>query len=128
MIFNRTGIYSVYVRKDVSDPLATAVFVSSGFSIFAFLFFGLWALANRMWIIGVLLCAVSGFFIMNSSVSMELISVLVSLWFGLEANNLKAWSLEQKGYILVDVVIGADAISAERKFFEKYLSYKQVSA
>lgn len=50
-----------------------------------------------------------------------MISLLIHVFFGMEANNLKSQKLERTGYIVFDVVTGIDEIAAKQRFFDKYL-------
>ena len=43
--------------------------------------------------------------------------ILFAFWFALEANGLRRWTLERRGYVLVGVVEGRTLEEAERRFF-----------
>lgn len=120
-MFNKTKIYSVYVKRDAESPLESAVLVKQGFNFWAFFFMPFWALYNRMWILFAVLMAISVFFTMNDSELMGVISLLFNIWFGCEANNFRSSALERKGYLLFDVVVGIDEVAAQQRFFDKYL-------
>lgn len=129
-MFNRTKIYSVYVKQGTNNPLDSAIFIKQGFNFKAFLFTALWALYNRLWLLALVVGAVSAIFIMNSGAAFMISSILFSIWFGLEANNFKSHQLEKKGYILFDVATGTDRMAAQARFFDKYMlntprAYKQ---
>lgn len=124
-MFTRTKLYSVYVNKGAYNPLETAVFIKQGFNFWAFLFTSVWAIYNRLWLIFSLLTIIQIMLAVNDSIQFMLISLLVNIWFGFEANNFKSAKLEKKGYILFDVVTGIDELSASQRFFDRYLFNKQ---
>ncbi len=126
-MFNRTKIYSVFVKRDAKNPLETAVVIKNGFDIWAFLFVGVWALYNRLWLVSLIVLPLSALMFANDSPPVALISILFSVWFGFEANNFKALKLQKKGYILFDVVTGTDKLAAETRFYDKYLMKPAIS-
>lgn len=125
-MFARTKIYSVYIKKD-SNPLENAIFIKQGFNFWAFIFNIIWALFNRLWLVAIALFALNCVFVTIDSPAMALVSFLVNIWFGFEANNFKAAKLEKLGYINFDVVTGIDPLAAKQRFFDKYLFNKQSS-
>jgi hypothetical protein len=127
MLFNRTKIYSVLLKKDSANPLEEAIFVAEGFNIFAFLFNAFWALFNKLWLIFIALVIVQG--LVHSTQSNPILSqyilIFINIWFGFEANNFKISSLERKGYILYDTVTGVDETDAQRRFYDKYTLFSE---
>ena len=117
----RTRIYSVYVKKDSKNPLDTAVFVKQGFNFWAFLFTPFWALYSRLWLLFVILTVVSVLLEINQGPEFAALSLIMSIWFGYEANGFKAKKLENNGYIIFDVVTGIDKIAAQTRFYDKYI-------
>ncbi len=117
-------LYSVYVRKHAPNPLESALFVKQGFNFWAFLLTPVWSLYKRLWIVSAVLIAVSVLLAHSDSIAFNLISVVFSIWFGMEANNFLTMKLERKNYILFDVVGARDKYSAEQRFYDKYQSFK----
>ena len=48
-------------------------------------------------------------------------SLAIAVLFGFEANDLRSFSLERRGYRLVGVASGRDRTEAERSFFRAWL-------
>lgn len=98
-------------------------FVPDNFSFTAFLVPWAWFLWQRMWLVfGLYLVlmvvltvvlTLSGF---QPGVRMA-IGFAVSLLIGLEATNLKRWTLARRGYSDEGVVVAANLAEAERRYF-----------
>jgi hypothetical protein len=123
-------LYAVYERRVVektkgrvrSTPEDSYVLVKEGFCWPALFFGPLWAIANGMWVIFLLLIAVFA----AIAFTPELLgSDEVATWLccgallilGLFGNDLRQWSLQRAGYELVSIVSGSDLIDAERRLF-----------
>jgi Protein of unknown function (DUF2628) len=124
----RTKIYSVYVKKDSKNPLETAIFVRQGFNFWAFLLTPIWAIYNRLWLLFIILTAATVAFELGNAPEFNAVSLVMSVWFGFEANGFKASKLERKGYIIFDVVTGIDTVAAEARFYDKYLLMNKPAA
>lgn len=103
-----------------ADP-AALVFVKEGFSWPALIVPPLSLLWHRMWLVLLLwLVAVVGLSVvagLAGSDASSAVMLLFALWFALEANALRRWSLERRGYALRGVVEGRNREEAERRFF-----------
>jgi hypothetical protein len=124
-------VYSVYEPpSEVADIVERAdrlAFVKEGFSWPAFLVPILWLLYYRMWLEFVLLALIY--------VALQLVfgteaqgqalfawaSLAIAVLFAFEANDLRAASLERRGYRLAGVATGRDRTEAERAFFGSWL-------
>jgi hypothetical protein len=108
------------VGDAASDPMRT-VFIRDGFSWAAFLIAVPWMLYRRMWLVllGYVVIAIAAAFLL-SSVSDEVsavVMILLSFLFSLEANNLRRWTLERRGYRMVGVAEGRNMEEAEVRYF-----------
>ncbi|PVB61979.1 DUF2628 domain-containing protein [Labrenzia sp. 011] len=103
-----------------SDRLA---FVPDGFSFLAFLFPPVWLLVHRMWLILLGYLAVTLLIeVLAQTVgaaAMGLAALIVSILFALEAQALRRWSLERKGWRVVGLVEGDGKAEAELRFLHK---------
>jgi len=80
-----------------------------------------------MWLVFVLYVVVS--FVLEglvvvagaSDVVLAAISLLISLWVGLEAATLRRFTLRRRGWRDVGVISGEDREAAERRFFDAWL-------
>lgn len=99
------------------------LFVPDGFSVLAFVFSLIWMLFYRMWmvllgylaltlIIELLALALGG-------QATGIVALTISLLFGFEAQALRRWSLERKGWRVVGLVDGANPAEAELRFLNK---------
>ncbi|MBN8183549.1 DUF2628 domain-containing protein [Roseibium aggregatum] len=112
--------------EDVAgDPRQTdrLAFVPDGFSALAFLFAVIWLLVNRMWLVLLgYLAATLVIELLALSVSQEAMAVVAlftSILFGLEAQALRRWSLERKGWRVVGIVDAHNKSEAELRFLHK---------
>lgn len=100
-------------------------FVKEGFCWPALFVPFIWVLWHRMWwvLLGWLAVAVAttllAELVSGAEAAVGVFSVLFTLWFALEANGLRRWSLEQKGWRMVGVAAGRDLVEAEQSFFRR---------
>lgn len=119
--------YSVLEPAEVAETAIERadriVFVREGFAVFALLFPLLWLLVHRMWwvLIGfaVILAAVNaGATLMGLGETATSLALLVlTLFFALNANELRRWTLERRGYQVVGAVSGRNRDECEIRFF-----------
>jgi Protein of unknown function (DUF2628) len=124
-------VYSVYEPPgDTADPEARAekiAFVKEGFNWPALFVPALWLIFQRMWLeLVVFLVLIAGLSWMfgTSDAGQEIagwVSIGLSLLFAFEANDLRGWALERRGYRLWGVATGRDRTEAERSFFTEWL-------
>jgi len=116
------ALYTVHSR---GEPENDAIFVRDGFSTAAFVLSIAWALWNRMWIVAAGLAAVmmmitaAGNWLTLPEGATSLISLAASVLFGLEAQNLRRWSLARRGFAEIAIVPGSDQEEAELRFFHE---------
>ncbi|MBA5778864.1 DUF2628 domain-containing protein [Stappia sp. F7233] len=110
-------------RLSIRDADRT-VFIKDGFSWPALLLPIIWLLWHRLWLVllGYLAAAVA-----LEAITMTLggpwaaISGLAfSFLFALEANNLRRWTLEKRGWTFAAAIAGADKDEAEARFFSAH--------
>ncbi len=122
-------VYTVHEPPESrGNRLDRIVFVKEGFCWPALFVPMFWLLWQRMWwvllawlAIGVGLGAIGEFFEELSFV-VGVLSVLFALWFALEANGLRRWSLAQKGWQMLGVAAGRDPGEAEQSFFRRHMA------
>jgi hypothetical protein len=102
------------------DP-AELVFVKDGFSWPALFIPPVWLVWHRqwltllIWVVAVIVLSIlSG---LAGSDASTAVMILFAFWFALEANGLRRWTLERRGYVLVGVVEGRRLEDAERRYF-----------
>jgi Protein of unknown function (DUF2628) len=125
-------VYSVYEPPTQAPTLAERAerlaFVKEGFSWIAFLVPILWLLYYRMWVEFILLALV--YVALQLAFGTEAqgqalvgwTSIAIAVLFAFEANDLRAASLERRGYRLVSVASGRGRMDAERSFFSAWLT------
>ena len=107
------------------DPRQTdrLAFVPDRFSFLAFLFSIIWLLVHRMWLVLLGYLAVTLVIeLLALSVgpeAMGIVALLMSLLFGFEAQALRRWSLERKGWRIIGIAEGSSRDEAEFRFLHK---------
>ncbi|WP_181708647.1 DUF2628 domain-containing protein [Chthonobacter rhizosphaerae] len=111
--------------RSASDTDRVA-FVKDGFAWPALLVPILWLPYRRMWwpLLGFLAGSIAIGLLgrLVGEGPSTAIAILFSVWFALEANAMRRWTLARRGFALVGVVEGRDRDTAERRFFEDWLS------
>jgi hypothetical protein len=101
------------------------VFLRDGFSTWAFIFGPLWFMWKRAWLPAVLwslvlaVLAGLGVLLKIPADAMSFAALAVALFLGFEGCRLLAWSLQRRGYVESDVVIGENEEEAELVYFER---------
>ena len=119
----RQTSFTVHLPPPGREADEAIEFVPDSFSPVAFLVPWAWFLWNRMWLatfaylalIGLLTAAliVGGL----SPLMRMLITSVLSLLIGLEATNLKRWTLRRRGFREAAVVVASSRDEAERRYF-----------
>ena len=105
-----------------------AAFVPDRFTWSAFLFAPLWMLWHRLWIVLVGYLAANVALVLAlkyadaPSDARNIALALLALLIGFEAASLRRWTLLLNGWREVGTVVGDDRESAERRFFDRYVS------
>lgn len=131
MILNRFRLYSVHINPSALRPYETAEFVPEGFNLMAFIFGGLWALYQRLWVLSFILFCLNiaidgmaehfGF----SLLSMYVLQLGLQVMVGFQANDARRIALVRRGYIVVDMVAANTLLQAEQRFYDRYLPTMQ---
>lgn len=125
--FNGFRLYSVHVDPSAPRPYETAEFIAEGFNFWAFVFGALWALYQRLWILGfILICLNVAFAGMAkhygfSPVSIYVLQMGIQIMVGFQANDSRRIALAKKGYIVADMVAAHTLLHAEQRFYDRYL-------
>jgi hypothetical protein len=130
--------YSVYEPKsEARSPQARADqldFVKDGISWAALIVPALWLIYHRMWIeLLVYLAAYAAFayaltYARDGSDLLLWLGVAVSVLFAWEANDLRRYALERRGYRQIGVAFGRSREDAELAFFRDWLPQQAKSA
>jgi hypothetical protein len=117
-------IYMVHVSPDKGRSDPDPVLLKDGFSFFAFVFTGLWALWHRMWLVAALIFCGGGLLevVLALSGSTDELRLIVRLAFctivGFGANDWLSAFLEKQGYDLAGVVSAPRPDAALRRWFD----------
>lgn len=120
--------------SDRVDRAERLVFVKDGFSWPAALFAPIWMIMHRLWwpLLGYLVLS-GGIELIRLGTTLDagwttLAGVALHLWIGLEADALRRWTLDRRGWRTVGSVTGATADECERRFFDTWLPAQPVIA
>ena len=123
------ALFTVHLPPEAERSEATADrirFVRDGFSVWALLLPLPWILVNRLWLVllGWLaaIAALEGLTLAAGEAAGAVAAALFSIWFAMEARDLKRWTLDRRGWRLAAVVEGGDLDIVERRFFAAWLS------
>jgi len=125
-------VFSVYEPPvgEETDAAARAdriAFVKDGFSWVALVVPALWLIYQRMWIELVIFLVVVaavqwGFGTSTQGVEAAgWVTLALTVLFAFEANDLRGWALERRGYHFAAITSGRDRYEAERSFFQSWL-------
>lgn len=124
--------YLVMAPPDLKDPVASLdaaqsiVFVPDRFSWLAFLYSLPFLLWHRMWLVLLAYLAVSVIIELTATsiggAAPIIAAFALSVLFALEANGLRRWSLERKGWRLIALSSGTDQEEAELRFFSSLVA------
>lgn len=123
------AIYTVHAPRGEAPPEADALklqFIKDGFCWPALFFAPLWLIFRRQWLTllaYVLVLALFG--VAGQSVGSQAMApavMLFALWFALEANQFRRWTLERWGWRFVGVAVGRNRLEAEDGYFRDLLA------
>jgi hypothetical protein len=125
-------VYNVYEPPEGADAdtLARAdkvTFVNDGFNWVALIVPAFWLLFQRMWLeLIALLVVVAGLHWAFGPGDQGLqiagwVTLALTVLFAFEANDLRGWALQRRGYRFAGTATGRDRAEAERKFFSAWL-------
>ncbi|WP_420412795.1 DUF2628 domain-containing protein [Roseibium sp.] len=113
------------------DPEITGdlQFVPDRFSALAFLFSIPWMLVHRMWLVLLGYLAIT-LVIEATALSLGgpaagIAALAIAFLFGFEAQTLRCWSLQRKGWHMLGVAEGVAKEEAELRFFRNRADYEQ---
>ncbi len=124
---NKMRIYSVYLNPRSKNIYENALFISENFNIFAFLFAGIWAFANRLWLLGIgIFIAQYSILLMAKYMGVSMLGgIVIDLGFrfllGLCGNDLWRAQLTSKGDILSDVVVANNFLEATHRYYGRHI-------
>jgi|RhiMetdeSRZDD1v2_1073273.scaffolds.fasta_scaffold252548_3 uncharacterized protein DUF2628 len=111
-------------RIERADKLT---FVKDGFSWMAALLAPLWMLVHRLWwaLLGYIL-AVAALRLAQkygglTESTVGLVMFALNLLIGFEADTLRRWALDRKGWLMLGAVSGRNRDECERRFFDGWL-------
>lgn len=108
--------------KIFKHPSGATEAVKQGWSWPAFLFSFVWAMVKKMWAIGIGLFILSVIFISmvgtGADLLINIISVIVSVVFGMYGNSWREKNLESRGFEIKDTVTAANPQEAIALFIK----------
>lgn len=124
-------VFTVYAPpeggRSPSDEAERMVFVKDGFSWPALFVAPLWLIWHRLWLVLVgwlaivfALTAVFGRLTWAEPYATPA-AIVFALWFAVEANALRRWTLERRGWRFAGIATGRSRIECEQRFFARWL-------
>ncbi|WP_421725353.1 DUF2628 domain-containing protein [Bauldia sp.] len=114
------AFYTVLVPPDTSETATDSlIFVKEGFCWPALFVPLIWSIYCRQWLILLFLLAAVLVLVAIGGTVATVVYWLGRVWFALEANGLRRWTLERNGHRTIAVVEGRTQDEAERRYFEE---------
>jgi hypothetical protein len=119
---------------DRMDRAESLVFVKEGFTWSAAIFTPLWMIVNRLWwpLVGYVIAigTLEGIRLLEvvPATWPSLVSLALHILVGFEADTLRRWSLDRRGWTMQGSVSGKSAAECERRFFDRWLPDQPVIA
>lgn len=119
----RQTSYTVHLPPAGRGDDEAVQFVPDSFSPLAFLFPWAWFPLQRLWLVTLAYFVLMGLTVLAltllglSPLLRTLITTVLSLLVGLEATNLKRWTLRRRGWREVAVIVAGSQDEAERRYF-----------
>lgn len=119
---------------DRVDRAERLVFVKDGFTWLAALFAPIWLLVHRLWwpLLGYVLLSAGlqalGYFAVLDPRWTGLASLALNLLVGFEADTLRRWGLQRRGWNALGTVMGRTTLESERRFFDAWLPAQPILA
>src|SRR6185312_16194249 len=122
-------VYTVHAPVANGADLAATdkfVFVRDGFHFWAAVASVIWLLWHRLWL------ALIGWVVLTVAIDFGMaalgtgrgailfVDLLLAILMGFEAASLQRWTLSRRNWRQLDIVVAADAESAERRFFDRW--------
>jgi hypothetical protein len=101
-------------------PGTPPILVREGFAWGALLFGPLWLAAHRAWIPAALVLA-AGILILALApgATATALMLALALWLGLSGQDLRRWSMRQRGFTLFEIVAARDEADAFARLLER---------
>lgn len=121
---NKPHSYEIYASAPALN--APVHIVEDRFSVFAFLFHGIWLVYRGAWRVALIWFAVYGGMAVlgvTAGLSTDIITVLqigMQFWLGLEAPTLLALDARMRGLSLQSVIIATNADEAEISYYRNH--------
>ena len=119
---------------DRVDRAESLVFIKDGFGWVAALFAPIWLIVYRLWwpLLGFVVLS-GGFELIKRVTGVDqrwvgLAVLALNLMIGFEADTLRRWALERRGWRTLGSVTGKTAAECERRFFETWLPTQPIIA
>jgi hypothetical protein len=112
----------------VSERADQIVFLREGFSWSAFVFTPLWLVCRRLWLVLLVylfavVALVVGLWLAGVTPAGQiLILALIALLIGMEASNLRRWTMIRRGWQELGTVVAGDRDEAEQRFFDAWVA------
>jgi hypothetical protein len=112
----------------IAERADRIVFVRDGFSWGAFLLTPVWLVYRKLWLallayLVVLAALNAGLWVAGIGPGGQLlVGALVSWLIGMEAGNLRRWTLTRRGWQELGTVVSDDRDEAERRFFDAWVA------
>src|SRR3954471_9809932 len=122
-------VYTVHAPVANGADLAATdrfAFVRDGFHFWAAVLTVIWLVWHRLWL------ALIGWIVLMVALQFGLVAlgagrgtilfadVLIAILIGFEAASLRRWTLSRRKWRQLDIVVGDDEESAERRFFDRW--------
>ncbi|MFM2129712.1 MAG: hypothetical protein RL477_1258 [Pseudomonadota bacterium] len=116
--------YTVHLPPPFTAAAREPLVIAEGFNWWAFLFSGLWAFVNRLWLLGLAMIAATtaiawGLDVLGlGEMAQGVVTLAVAVYIGFESNDWHRAHLARKGWKAAGVVAAADRDGALRRYLD----------
>ena len=117
-------IYTVHLPPPFSKRAREVEMIREGFNWWAFLFSGLWMLAQGMWVVGVAVLVLTGLaaagleYFGVGDVASSILTLAIGVYVGCSANDWHRAHLARKGWKEAAVIAAPDRDGALRRYLD----------
>lgn len=125
MQHSKARIYTVHEKWREDNADETMLLVREGFNLWAFFFHVLWLLYKQQWVAFMLFTPLFvgvvtlGDWFGLDEITVGILQVGLQVWLGFNAADIQRFTLQLRGYRLMDIVVAPSDLMAEQRYLDR---------